>query len=81
MSTRTFEVDDDLMELLDGGECVEKLNWRHGHKDVMVFEKDDKHWMTTINVHHEEGWDIGDTIEAEEVTVQQVTVTKWVPVS
>jgi hypothetical protein len=68
---------EELYELLDDLEPVEKLNWRHGHRDAYVFEKDGKHWRVIIDVHHEEGWQVLDEETAERVYPHQVTTTVW----
>lgn len=69
---------EELIDLLDTLEPVEKQNWRHGHKDVYVFEKDAKHWRVTIDVHTSEGWDlVGDEQVCERVYPHQVTTTVW----
>ena len=68
---------EELYDLLDDLDPVEKSNWRHGHRDTYVFEKDGKHWMVTVDVHHEEGWQLLDETEAMRVYPHQVTTTVW----
>ena len=68
---------EELYDLLEDLEPVEKANWRHGHRDVYVFEKDGKHWRVVIDVHHEEGWQVLDEETADRVYPHLVTKTVW----
>lgn len=74
---REFELTDDVQEALEEGDVIEKLNWRHGHRDVIVFKFDGAHWQATIAVHHEEGWQVGKTISAVQVQQVEKTVKVW----
>lgn len=77
MGNRVFEQSDEIYDAIDDGEVIEKLNWRHGHKDVIVFAFEAKHWRTTIDVHHEEGRDIIWPIRATEVHRVETKVMQW----
>lgn len=80
--TRDFVVDEDLFDEIDAAEPVDRQEWRHGHKDAYVFERDGKHWQIWICVHTSEGWEFseGDMVRAVQVEPEQVTVTRWKPV-
>ena len=68
---------EELSDLLDDLEPVEKSNWRHGHRDTYVFEKDGKHWMVAINVHPEEGWELYDETTCTRVYPHPVMKVEW----
>lgn len=77
-ATETIKVtSEELYDLLDSLTPVEKSNWRHGHRDTYVFEKDGKHWRVTIDVHSEEGWQVLDEETCGRVYPHQVMTTVW----
>lgn len=81
MTTREFDLTDELLEELQDGDAVDTQNWRHGQKEAHVFKRDGEHWLTWIDVHNSEGWQFyGKTIRATMVEAKFVMVTKWVPV-
>ena len=81
MTTREFELTDELIEELQDGGAVDTQNWRHGQTKAYVFLRDGHHWLTWIDVHHSDGWQIyGKTIRATMVEAKIVQATKWVPV-
>lgn len=69
---------DALFEKLDRLSPVSIDHWRHGTKDTYVFEHDGAHWRVTIDVHHSEGWQTSDGMEAVRVVPREKTVTEWV---
>jgi len=79
--TKNFPLTEELTETLMESDSVDMANWRHGHKEAHVFEADGAHWLTWVDVHHEDGWQFyGKTISAIKVRAEEQTVTKWVPV-
>lgn len=78
-TTREFDWES-IDELVEGLAPVEKLDWRHGHKDVYVFESEGAHWQIVIDVHSEEGWQTyGDTCAATRVVPYEKTITAYRP--
>lgn len=39
-------------------ETVSCEPWRHGHRETIKVEVDGKPYVFTVNVHHEEGWEV-----------------------
>lgn len=68
---------EELYDLLDDLDPVETTKWRHGHRNIYVFEKDAKHWVVQVDVHPEEGWQVPDEQNCERVWAHQVVTTSW----
>lgn len=77
--TREFDWDEDMDEVLESAPVVERQEWRHGHKNAVVFERDGAHWKVWICVHHSEGWERASTIRGTKVVPREKTITEWVP--
>lgn len=81
--TREFTVDESLIDEIDGLEPTDRREWRHGHSNAYVIERDGRHWRFWVNVHHEDGWQLsdGDAFTAVQVESEQVTIARWRPVN
>lgn len=74
--TRTFS-EGQLRELLDGAEVIGRDHWRHGYRQLMLFEHDGKHWATWIDVHPLEGWQVGGSQDAVRMVPEERVVEVW----
>lgn len=79
MGRREMFTKNELRELLEDAQAVEKTGWRHGHRNTFVFGARGTHWSVVVDIHHEDGWQLDDTIAIEVHPVQK-TVTVWEPV-
>lgn len=73
---RTF-TSEEIRELLAELDPIRKDNWRHGHRDTYVFELDAMHWQTTIEVHHEDGWQTQGGVVAHRVYPRITLEKAW----
>ncbi len=67
-------------DLLDDSDEVSCEPWRWGHNSTRVAKVDGEHWMFTVQVHSEDGWQdfFGQEIECKRVRPEPVTTTEWV---
>lgn len=77
MKTRDF-TEDELEELEPMRIAVEP--WKHGTRETFVVELDGAHWRFTVPVHHSEGWQIADKVQATQVRQVELVVLAWEPV-
>lgn len=56
---------------------VERGNWRHGHTETIVVELDGAHWLLTLQVHHEDGFQLDVGVTATKVAQVPRTVLVW----
>ena len=69
-----------VLEALDDGKTIARNPWRHGTRNDVVFDFDGKHWLATIHMHHDEGWQIYGEIRAVETHEVERTVKVWEPI-
>lgn len=74
--------EEEVHEVIETGKVIGADSWRWGTAKTYVFERDGKHFKTTIRLHATEGFQ-DETASAIEVTPVDkiVTVTEWVPVA
>ena len=82
----------EIADLLDDALEVDSAPWRHGRKVTFVFSEKEGEtpgsdgavgpfWRCTIDVHHEEGWQIYGPVTCTRVEPKPVTSVAWVAVS
>lgn len=70
----------DAIDAMDSYEVIDRANWRHGHKDRVLFKYEGQYYATWIDVHHDEGWQLLDPHPVTAVKPVEKTVTEWVPI-
>lgn len=79
--TKTFSGKelDEVMEAISDFSVHDQLvgNWRWGHIHRYVFEYQGKTWMTDIQVHTTDGWQLTDELTAHEAKLVEKTVKVW----
>jgi hypothetical protein len=73
--------EEEVHEVIETGDKIATESWRWGTASTYVFERDGKHYKTTIRLHSTEGFQ-DETASAIEVTPvdKVVTVREWVRV-
>jgi hypothetical protein len=64
------------LELLDDAKEIRSEPWRYGRTATFLVRINELPYLITIDIHHEEGWQIYDDVLARRA--KEVTTTTWV---
>lgn len=75
-TTREF-TKSEILDLLDTATEINSRAWRHGRRVQYVIDHDGAHWAFWLDVHHEDGPQIYDSVTATKVHQVEKTVKVW----
>ncbi len=67
-------------EAYEDGKVVETRPWKWGTSKDVVFERDGRSYMMTVEAHSQEGLQLYDGLEAVEVRPEERRIMIWAPV-
>ena len=72
---------EEVFDYTEDGELVKTSSAKYGALETYVFQKDNKHYMISVDAHHSEGWQLlKNKNVAYEVVPVEKTVIEWVKV-
>ena len=69
---------EEAIEIIEESIPVSTGTWKWGSLENYVFEKDGSHYMFSLPIHLQEGWQLDDTVMATKVKPVVKTITEWV---